>query len=287
MDELSRPQQAFPNVSLRWLLSAAGIVLLAAMAFAWMALCLLYWQGSWQLMYHPKAAITQTPASVGLTYDPIRFAAEETGTPQLTGWWIPSPDARCTALYLHGADGNLGDAVGDLAALHREGLAVFAFDYRGYGQSQPARPSEKQLRQDAEWALSWLTQTRHVESKNIVIYGSALGANLAAELAAQHRELAGVILDEPRMDAMAPVFTDSRSRLVPAHWLVADRYDLASPAAALRIPSLWLMPGGSANPHAFDSVGSSHTAVWLRSPSSSDPQFGETLHRWLDDLPAR
>jgi len=293
MKDLRQPGTAFPNVSLRWLLSAAAAVLLGAVACAWLALCLLYWQGSWQLLYHPKAAITHTPASENIAFEPVHFAATETGVTQLTGWWIPNSDARYSALYLHGADGNLSDTVDTLAALHRNNLAIFAFDYRGYGQSHiegtPIRPNEKQLRQDAEWALTWLTLTHHVTPKSIVIVGSGLGANLAAELAADHSEVAGVILDQPLENPTAAIFNDSRSRLVPAHWMVKDRYDLSSASASLRLPSLWLFAqpqAAAGTPEAFRAVPSQKTSVWLKTPIIADPHFDETLKRWLDDLPS-
>jgi len=78
MQDLRQPSAAFPNVSLRWLLSAIGVVLLGAIACALLALCLLYWQGSWQLLYHPAANITRTPASVNLPFDQVHFASTET-----------------------------------------------------------------------------------------------------------------------------------------------------------------------------------------------------------------
>ena len=281
--------QAFPNVSARWLLTAVAITLLGIAVCAWLALCLLYWQGSWQLLYHPKAAITRTPASAGLAYEPIRFAVTETGIPQLTGWWIPSEGSRFTILYLHGSDGNLSDCVDALAALHRTGLTVFAIDYRGYGQSQPGHPSERQLRQDAEWALAWLSQTRHVPAQSIVVYGTSLGSNLAAELAAEHSELAGVILDQPLTDAVASVFNDPRSRLVPAHWLVKDRYDLRSAASSLHTPSLWLFANAVVTPStqtlsAYQVVAAKKASDWLSTPTQADPNFVGSLHQWLDGL---
>jgi pimeloyl-ACP methyl ester carboxylesterase len=292
MQDLRQPSAAFPNVSLRWLLSAIGLVLLGAIVCAWLALCLLYWQGSWQLLYHPAANITRTPASVNLPFKQIRFAATETGTTQLTGWWIPNPNPRFTVLYLHSADGNLSNTVDTLASLHRNQLAIFAFDYRGYGQSHiestPIRPSEKQLRQDAEWALTWLTVTRSVPPKNIIILGTHLGANLAAELAADHSEVAGVILDQPLQDATAVIFNDPRSKLVPAHWMVKDRYDLTAAATSLHIPSLWLLnqpASNQASPEAYKAVPTQKASAWLRPPVTADPHFDQTLKRWLDDLP--
>jgi pimeloyl-ACP methyl ester carboxylesterase len=296
MHDLKNSPKGFPTVSPRWLAAAAAVALLTALACAWLTLCLLFWQGSWQLLYHPTAAISRTPASAGISYEPVKFAATETGTTQLTGWWIPDPKAKRTVLLLHGANGNLSDTIDTIAALDNQHLNVFAVDYRGYGQSLPAKPSESQLRQDAESALSWLTITRNIPAQTILVYGAGLGANLAAELAAEpasvHSKLAGAILDQPSDQIMAPVFNDPRSRLVPAHWLVQDRYDLNTPTAALEIPTLWLFPQSQSRstsqtqaPGAYTKARGQKSAAWLKPPVATDPHFAETLRRWLDDLP--
>ena len=283
-----QPATAFPTVSGSWLLKALGAIVVAAAFCGWLVLCLLFWQGNWQLLYHPSAAITHTPANAGVAFEPVKFAATETGTTQLTGWWVPAPEARYTVLYLHGAEGNLANTVEALTALHKENLSVFAIDYRGYGQSQPGRPSEKQLRQDAEWALSWLTVTRNVPAKSILVVGSSLGANLAAELAADHSETVGLILDQPLQDAMTVVLSDPRSRLVPASWMVHDRYDLSAAATKLRIPSLWLLNSNTGKPpRAYAAVPAQQSSAFLRTPLWTDPHFSETLKRWLDDLPTK
>ena len=212
-------------------------------------LCFLFWQGSWQLLYHPAAAITRTPASINIPFDPVSFAPNDSGVPQLTGWWIPAaPDARYahfTALYLHSQDGNLSTAVDDLAFLHSIGLNVFAFDYRGYGQSQFDHPSETNSLADANFALNYLTQTRHILPNAIIVEGKDLGANLALEFAATHPDLAGAILDQPLEAPMTAVFNDPRAALVPAHLLDRDRYDANAAAASLRVPVLWFE-----SPHA-------------------------------------
>jgi pimeloyl-ACP methyl ester carboxylesterase len=283
-----QPRSAYPNVSIRWLVGGIALTILGAAICGWLALCLLFWQGNWQLLYHPTAQIGRTPASLGIPFEPVKFAATETGVNQLTGWWLPSdsPAAR-TILYFHGADGNLSDSLDTLAALHRQHLAVFAVDYRGYGQSQPAvpHPTEKQLRQDAEWSLTWLTLTRNIPARQIVVAGTGLGATVAAQLAADHAELAGVILDQPVEAPMDVIFNDPRSRLLPARWLVHDRFDLIQPATALRIPILWLLAQSSLQPRAYAVVSAQKAAAWLIPPTTADPHFTETLRRWLDDLP--
>ena len=54
--------------------------------------------------------------------------------------------------------------------------SILVFDYRGYGQSHiegtPIRPSEKQLRQDTEWGLTYLTLSRHIPPQSVIIVGS-------------------------------------------------------------------------------------------------------------------
>jgi len=278
-----RHAPAFPNVSARWLISALGIVLLAIVAFAWLILCWLYWQGSWQFIYHPTSAITRTPASVNIRYEPVRFAATETGAPQLFGWWIPATDSAHTVLYLHGADGNLSDTLDTVALLHSQNLSILAFDYRGYGQSTPVHPSEKRLLEDSQSALDWLIGTRHVAPGSIVVYGSQLGANVAMQLAARHGALAGVVLDELIQEPLGNLFSDPRSRLVPAHLLVQDRYDSSQSAQSLKIPSLWLIPAPT-TPPAYQAVTASKTAVNLPSPVHANSAFPMALKRWLDDL---
>lgn len=289
----ARAAQAPQTVSGRWLVAALAISLPAALLCTWAAFCALFWQGSWQLLYHPSATVIRTPSSAGLSYIPFGFAPSEAGTPQLSGWWIPAgPAIHGTAVYLHGQQGNMGDALDDLVRLHNAGLNVLAFDYRGYGASEFARPTEARWRQDAEWALGYLATTRHIPPHSTFVVGSGLGANLALEVASAHSELAGVVLESP-LDAPASViFNDPRARLVPAHLLIHDRWELAAPAAALRIPSLWLLPqpasGQTATPEvesAFQKVSGSKTVVWLASSPVSQQNAASALSRWLDSLP--
>jgi hypothetical protein len=256
----------------------------------------MFWQGSWQLLYHPQSSVARTPANAGLAFDDLAFAVTEAGIPRLKGWWIPAvPGARycrCTVLYLHGANGNLGDTVDEMARLHNAGLNVFAFDYRGYGQSQPVHPSQAHWREDAEWALQYLTGTRHLPANSIVLVGQDLGADLAIQIAAAHPELAGVVLQEPINDPLAPVFQDPRARMVPAHLLVPDHWDLNEPAATLRIPSLWFYrpakapaTKASVQPDFFKRVPARKVLVWLPATGKGDADYLNALTAWLDDLP--
>lgn len=278
------------TVSGRWLLTAVAVAIPGAAFCAWAVLCLLFWQGSWQLLYHPASAVTRTPASVGLPYESVDFAVNASGATQMHGWWIPRPQARYTAVYLHGADGNLGDTVDALTPLYGAGMSVFAFDYRGYGLSKFVRPSEAHWRQDADSAIQYLTQTRHIPANSLVLIGRGLGANLALEVAAAHPELAGLVMDDPLPAPEDAIFADPRSMLVPAHLLVRDRWNARPSAGSLRIPSLWFyrtaLPGPAEQKtrEAYRLVNARKEKVWLTGPYDEMRTYYDALTRWLDDL---
>jgi pimeloyl-ACP methyl ester carboxylesterase len=282
-------------VSGRWLLVAVCGTIAAAAFCGWLGLCLLFWQGSWQLLYHPVAAVTTTPASAGLAFDPVAFAATDTGVPRLRGWWIPAAPgarlARFTVIDLHSQDGNLGDTVDALVRLHGVQVNVLAFDYRGYGAGQFARPSEAHWRQDAEWALDYLTGTRQIDAGTIVLDGTGLGANLALEVAAEHPELAGVLVDSPVDDPAGAMFNDARARLVPARLLVRDRFDLDAAARTLRVPLLWFeradATGATQEPQAYKKVAAHKMLVWLNPEGDQNKLAADAMSRWLDGLPVR
>ena len=285
----SQPQ----TVSARWLAAAVGVVILAAATCVWATLCFMFWQGSWQLLYRPSAAVVRTPANDGMAFDSIGFASDAAGSPQLHGWWIPAgPGSRYTAIYLHGANGNMGYVVDALIPLHGAKLNVFAIDYRGYGLSHFEHPSEAHWREDAESALHYLVGTRHIAARSIVLVGKDLGADLALEVAAAHPELAGVIVEEPVEDPARAIFNDPRARLVPSHALVGDRWDVNVPAANLHIPSLWFfrLPAQSDEaqavlPEAYKKASSTKSLHWIANSPDAAANYYIVLSRWLDALP--
>jgi pimeloyl-ACP methyl ester carboxylesterase len=281
-------------VPVSWLATAIALAIAAAFICAWGTLCVLFWQGSWQLLYHPASAVERTPASVNLPFDSIGFATTPSGEPQLRGWWIPaSREARYTAVYLHGADGNLGDTVDSLARLHALGLNVFAFDYRGFGQSHFVHPGEARWREDADSAIKYLTETRHIAPGSLILIGKDLGANLALETAASHLDLAGIVLEQPLESPTAAIFNDPRAHLVPVRLLVSDRWDTNTAASNVLIPSLWFCwtpePNAGSEqdrPIAYQKVPARKMLVWLTNSPDEPKNFNSALTSWLDELPS-
>jgi uncharacterized protein len=250
-------------------------MILAALICGYATLCFLFYQGQWQLILHPIHSSAPLPANL------FKFGADETGLPQLTGIWTPAPEGRyanLTILYLRGGDGSLDDSAVALSILHDLGINVFAFDYRGYGHSVDAHPNQLRMTQDAETALQYLTTSRAIPEKQIILYGIGLGAGLATHLAATHLAIPALILDSPAADPLDIALNDPRTKLLPVHYLFHDRFPLAEPLATLKTPKLLLSPG-TKNP-AF--TGAANPKITIELPTSSTALYTQSIARFLD-----
>ena len=259
-----------------WLLKAVGLTILAAFICGYLTLCLLFYQGQWQLVLHPTRS-TPAPATIaGQTYQTIHFGIDETATPQLTGWLIPADAsaryAAYTLLYLPSGDGALADATATLSDLHDIGINVFAFDYRGYGQSAPTRPNELRMTADAASAWEYLTVSRALPASHIVVFGDGVGASLAAHLGAIHPEVPAVILQSPVPEVIQAVLADPRTGSLPVHLLFNERFEVASTASKLQTPKLFLLNMDLKSPAASDA------AVAALTNAASTPKMLSSLH---------
>ena len=285
----------------RWLVKALGLSLGAALICVYATLCLLVYQGRWQLILQPSRSVDRTPASVSLDFEAVRFGAAETGQPRLTGWWIPAGAqtgfqpkyAALTVLVLHGGSGSLANTVPLLARLHDAGLNVFAIDYRGFGGSDTSiHPSDTRMAEDTSDALDYLTSTRHIPARDIIPYGVGVGAALAANLAQSHPDLRAVIFDNPDPDPAATAAALHPSHLIPVRLLFGNQFDIATAIATLRTPKLLIAggPDASGNPSElqtlFQRAASPRFAVTLTA-ASKDGDYDAALDRFLDQyLPA-
>jgi pimeloyl-ACP methyl ester carboxylesterase len=244
-----RSSQGAPiTVNGRWLAGALAIVVVVAALCAYGTLCLLFYQGQWQMVLHPKRDVTATPALHEIKFDDVRFDYTETGVSKLDGWWIPAEPASrwsaSTVLYLHGGDGSLSNSLDDLVTLHSLGINVFAFDYRGFGRSVGTRPSERGMTEDSAAAWHYLTDTRRIDPGAIVLYGMGAGASLAAELAAQHNP-AGMVLEGPCEPAREIIGRDQRAKILPLSLLLTERFDPVDALRDSKLPKLFLDRDGA------------------------------------------
>lgn len=143
-------------------------------------------------LYFPDSELIATPAAAGLAFADVTFPAAD-GT-RLQGWFVAGDTMRPVVLYCHGNAGNISHRIEALAQLHRLGLSVFIFDYRGYGKSA-GKPSEDGTYQDALGARAWLRQ-QGVEPSRTIYFGRSLGAAVALQLALEQPP-AGLVLETP------------------------------------------------------------------------------------------
>ncbi|MFP4215615.1 MAG: alpha/beta hydrolase [Phycisphaerae bacterium] len=149
-----------------------------------------------RMVYHPLSEIEFTPADVSLSYEDVTF--ESSDGSRISAWYVPADDANApVVLFCHGNGGNISDRLPTLDILHRLGLGVLIFDYRGYGASEGS-PSEQGTYDDARAAWDWLVVGRGIAPGRIIVQGRSLGGSVAAWLAGEVSP-AGLIIESTPM----------------------------------------------------------------------------------------
>lgn len=249
-DDPLRPRN--PLVAHRWILGAIGVMVVASLAAIYFAIALLFWQGQWQLIFHPSHIVAITPARDGVPFDEVRFDTTETGQTQLTGWWIPAAGGAigkpATILYLHDARGSLSDALPDILSLHALGNDVFAFDPRGFGKSAWAKPSENHWDQDADAALYYLASMRHIGPSHLVVIGRGLGGATAANLTAKHPEITSLVMIDPQPPTLGLLEAPRWTHMLPVRLLARDHFNPSEALRSRSVVKLFLLPANAPAP---------------------------------------
>ena len=280
-------QQA-PLVSAKWLLWSLAGIFGGGIALVYLTLCLLFWQGNWQILFSPVHPVSVLGAAAAGSFrvKEVRFASNRGGQPTLDGFLFPATEgaayANRTVLYAQdpALTGHEHTAP-TLVSLHELGINIFAYDYRGFGQSENMHPSEKLATEDTEAAWQYLVNTRHIAPGSIVIYGQGLGASLAAEAAAHHPEAAGLVLDTPQPTALEILTSDPRSRLMPVRLLDDDRFDPTAALASAKLPKLFLLDHHNAAGEHYGAAAADPKLIVFPGADPSTKQAA--LRRFLDE----
>ncbi|MEU8636418.1 alpha/beta fold hydrolase [Amycolatopsis sp. NPDC048633] len=203
-----------------------GLVLVVVLVLA------LVWIFQRRLIYLPDTTpVPARPEDVRLrTADGLELGA----------WFIePAQTPRATVLIANGNGGNRAGRAPLAAKLAQAGLAVLAFDYRGYG-GNPGDPDEAGLALDVRAAYRFLVEDRRVPPERIIFYGESLGCAVVAELALEHPP-AGLLLRSPFVD-LAAVGAEIYPYL-PVRLLLRDRFPVRDEVARLRVPTVVVLGG--------------------------------------------
>ena len=170
---------------------------------------------------------------LGMGHEDVWFTAAD-GT-KLHGWFVPHDKPRAVALFAHGNAGNITDRIERLEFLKKQGIAVFAFDYRGYGRSEGA-PNEAGVLQDARAARRWLTERTGVAESHIVLIGESLGGAILVDLAA--KDGAGGLILESTFSSL-PDVAAHHYRWLPVRLLMRSRLNALEQIGNYHGPLLW------------------------------------------------
>ena len=130
------------------------------------------------LLFFPERSLLATPETA---YEEVTIETED--GERLHAWWIPAAERPIGhVLFCHGNGGNIGDRVLHAELLHRAGLDVLLFDYRGYGRST-GRASEEGTYRDARAARAALLGRAEVDARRVLYVGESLGGAVALALA--------------------------------------------------------------------------------------------------------
>ncbi|MFV9683918.1 alpha/beta hydrolase [Pseudomonas sp. NY15367] len=173
----------------------------------------------------------------------VQLQSPELGADEsLHAWWWPAARQDAPALlYLHGSRWNLTGQLFRIEQLHAMGFSVLAVDYRGFGQSRGALPSERSVYQDALIAWEHLARLQPEADKRF-IYGHSLGGavavNLAHELAGEDRAQAAGLIVESSFTNLGDVAAAVTNTSLPVRWLLSQEFDSLSKIGEVGIPVL-------------------------------------------------
>ncbi|MBX3586846.1 MAG: alpha/beta fold hydrolase [Ramlibacter sp.] len=170
----------------------------------------------------------------------ISFTSKVTGEPvKLHGLWLPAdgPASPQTPvlLYLHGARWNVTGSAPRIRRMQALGFSVLAIDYRGFGKSSPALPSEDMASEDARAAWDWLAR-QHAGSPRY-IFGHSLGGAMAITLASQVDDERGTIV-EGTFTSIPDVARTMKWGWLPLGPLITQRFESVRKVSQIGSPLL-------------------------------------------------
>lgn len=148
--------------------------------------------------------------------------------------WRPVPGDGPVVVHFHGNAEQVGH-LGWLAdAWAFRGITFVAVEYPGY-PGAAGSPSEDALVDASEAALQHLTGALKIDKSRLVLVGQSIGTGVAVTMAS--RGWGGrLVLLSPYTSL--PAVAAKAFPLVPARLLMRDRFDSASRAPGLKIPTL-------------------------------------------------
>ncbi len=136
----------------------------------------------------------------------------------LSCWWIPSPRARGTVIYLHGVSECKIVGLPMAGMLHEHGFNVFLYDSRRHGDSGGSFCTYGYYeKQDASTVIDYLCSRADFRTGSIALFGSSMGAAVAVQVAAADRRVVSLVA-ESGFATLRTIFDDYQRRMIKLPW---------------------------------------------------------------------
>jgi uncharacterized protein len=221
--------------------------LLGLGVLAYSSTCLFLFMRQQQIIINPSAEIRQLPsdAPYRLPYEVVWLPVPNSTT-KVHSWWIPAkPVARAqttpkTLIYFYGRGSNKSYNLPRMEGLWGLGFSILMIDYRGVGASRGEHPSEAGMYADAQAAWNYVTRTRNIPADQVILYGESLGGAVALELAVNHPNASGVILQSTFTSIADMTQQLPWLRWFPVSQMLHQRFESLAKVPALQMPVLFL-----------------------------------------------
>lgn len=238
--------------------------LLTVLVLAYVGLgAFFYFQQDQMTFPAPTQYAKLTPADAGLAFEDLHITVA--GSQQIHAWWIPATQPSDKLLLMfHGNGYVLEQAAapaGELMFLHHLGPNLLLVDYRGYGASSPGTPNETRVYEDARAALSYALNQRHMYIHNIIFMGRSIGTGPATQLALEHPDAGGLILESAFTSVPEAAKAVWYLRGFPLSLFVHNRFANLSKIGSVHVP-------------VFITVGTEDTLT--------PPQMARTLYQYAN-----
>lgn len=183
-----------------------------------------------RVLYQPP----EGPAASEVPEGATRLTARAADGVAVNALEFVAPKATRTIVHFHGNAETAEDNAALARDFKRRGFSVVLAEYRGYGRSKGAPPTEEGLYLDASAILDALA-ARGVGPDRVVLWGQSLGTGVATEMAKRGRG--------SRLVLVAP-FTSTYELgkrvmpVLPMSYVMVDRFDSLAKAPSITIPAL-------------------------------------------------
>ncbi len=206
--------------------------------------CAYIWRQQNRFIFMPQRLISRTPADLNLPFEEIYLSVRDKSgsTERIHAWFIPTAErsAQRVLLYLHGSALNIGANIAHAQRFAKLGFSVFLLSYRGYGKSDGDFPSEESVYADAETGWDYLVAERNFAPSSVFIYGHSLGGAVAIQLALNHSDAGGIIVEGTFTSIAEMARLNPPYRILPLDLLINQRFNSIKKVGQLDLPVLYI-----------------------------------------------